>query len=146
MKTHECKFILFLIIVLAFSEKTLAQNPENRTSKQIIQPAELANSLSSGKQLPLIFSVGPGALIPHSINIGMVKDKENLDKLKKELSKVPKRTKIVVYCGCCPYEHCPNVRPAIQALQEMNFTNYKLLNLPHNIKTDWIDKGYPTSK
>ena len=102
MKTHECKFILFLIIVLAFSEKTLAQNPENRTSKQIIQPAELANSLSSGKQLPLIFSVGPGALIPHSINIGMVKDKENLDKLKKELSKVPKRTKIVVYCGCCP--------------------------------------------
>ena len=23
-------------------------------------------------------------------------------------------------------------------------TNYKLLDLPHNIKTDWIDKSYPT--
>lgn len=146
MKTHECKFILFLIIVLAFSGNAFAQNPENWTSKQLVQPAELAATLSSGKQLPLIFSVGPGALIPHSISIGMVKDKENLEKLKKELSKVPKQTKIVVYCGCCPYEHCPNVRPAIQALKEMNFTNYVLLNLPHNIKTDWIDKGYPTIK
>jgi hypothetical protein len=26
----------------------------------------------------------------------------------------------------------------------MRFTNYKLLDLPHNIKIDWINKGYPT--
>jgi len=25
----------------------------------------------------------------------------------------------------------------------MKFTNYYLLNLPHNLKQDWIDKGYP---
>ena len=76
----------------------------------------------------------------------MVKDKENMDKLKKELSTIPKETPIVIYCGCCPFEHCPNVRPAIDALKDMKFTHYKLLNLSHNIKADWIDKGYPVVK
>jgi thiosulfate/3-mercaptopyruvate sulfurtransferase len=28
----------------------------------------------------------------------------------------------------------------------MKFTNYKLLNLSHNVKTDWLDKGYPTAQ
>lgn len=146
MKILNFKILFFLIIAFAISQKTFSQNPVNWTSKQLIQPAELAHTLTSEKQLPIIFSVGPGALIPHSINIGMVKEKDNLDKLKKELATVPKNSKIVIYCGCCPFKHCPNVRPAIQALKEMNFTNYMLLNLEHNIKTDWIDKGYPVSK
>jgi len=76
----------------------------------------------------------------------MVKDKANLDKLKKELSGLSKKTKMVVYCGCCPYEHCPNVRPAIDVLKEMKFTNCMLLNLPHNIKIVWVDKGYSIEK
>jgi hypothetical protein len=28
---------------------------------------------------------------------------------------------------------------------EMGFKNAKLLNLPKNIKTDWLDKDYPTN-
>ena len=28
---------------------------------------------------------------------------------------------------------------------DKKFNNHKLLNLPHNIKMDWIDKGYPTN-
>ncbi|HUS02992.1 MAG TPA: hypothetical protein VMY77_14740 [Chitinophagaceae bacterium] len=145
MRIGKLKVLLFLFIV-ATSEKTLAQNPENWTSKQLMQPAELAKILLSGKQLPIILSVGPGAMLPHSREIGTVKDKENLDKLKKELNTIPKKTKIVVYCGCCPFDHCPNIRPAIQALKDMKFINYRLLNLEHNIKTDWISKGYPTSE
>jgi thiosulfate/3-mercaptopyruvate sulfurtransferase len=145
MRISKGKVLLLLLIITA-SIKTVAQNPENWTSKQLMQPAELASILSSGKQLPVILSVGPGAMLPHSINIGMVKDKENLDKLKKELNTIPKQTKIVVYCGCCPFDHCPNIRPAIQALKDMKFTNYMLLNLEHNIRTDWINKGYPTSE
>lgn len=127
-------------------QKTSAQNPENWTSKQLIQPAELAEKITADKDVPVILSVGPGAIIPHSIDIGMAKDQENMDKLKKELATLPTDTKVVIYCGCCPFEHCPNVRPAINALKEMKFTNYQLLNLPHNIKTDWIDKGYPVTK
>jgi hypothetical protein len=90
--------------------------------------------------------VGPGATIPYSRDIGMVKETENLKKFKDQLADLPKESKIVVYCGCCPYEHCPNVRPAIQVLKDLKFTNYFLLDLPHNIKVDWINKGYPREK
>jgi thiosulfate/3-mercaptopyruvate sulfurtransferase len=94
----------------------------------------------------VIISVGPGAVIPTSIEAGTASSAEGLNKLKDVLSTLPKEKKIVVYCGCCPFEHCPNARPAIALLKEMKFTNYYLLNLPHNIKQDWIDKGYPTTK
>lgn len=138
---------LFLFIsVLVLIQKTWAQNPENWTSKQLMEPAALAQVLQSGKDLPVIISVGPGATIPNTIETGMAKEKDNLDTLKNKLTAMPKETKIVIYCGCCPYEHCPNVRPAIAALKDLKFTNYTLLNLPHNIKTDWIDKGYPVLK
>jgi rhodanese-related sulfurtransferase len=135
---------LFALVLVSCSSK--AQNPVNWTAEQLTEPAALAKTLTDGKTVPVIFSVGPGALIPHSTAIGMASEKENLDNLKKQLSSLPKDAPIVVYCGCCPFEHCPNVRPAIAALKDLQFTNYKLLNLPHNLKTDWIDKGYPTVK
>ena len=140
------KIIQLLMLILLIAGNTWAQDPENWTSRQLIEPSELAQVLQSAKDLPIIISVGPGATIPHSIDIGMVKEQENLDKFKKELSTVPKETKIVIYCGCCPFDHCPNVRPAIAVLQNMKFTTYQLLNLPNNIKADWMDKGYPVSK
>jgi thiosulfate/3-mercaptopyruvate sulfurtransferase len=50
---------------------------------------------------------------------------------------------MVIYCGCCPWEKCPNVQPAMTTLQEMGFTRVRVLHLPDNFKTNWIDKGYP---
>jgi rhodanese-related sulfurtransferase len=85
-------------------------------------------------------------VIPHSIDIGMVKDSQNLQKFKNSISKLSRDTNIVIYCGCCPFDHCPDVRPAVALLKEMKFTNFHLLNLPDNIKTDWISKGYPQVK
>ncbi len=146
MKTGLIVKLFMLSAILFATLASQAQMPENWTSKQLIEPSELASIIKTEKAIPVIFSVGPAATIPHSIDIGMVKDKANLDKLKKELSQLPKQTKIVVYCGCCPFDHCPNVRPAIEVLKEMKFANYYLLNLPHNVKTDWINKGYPTAK
>lgn len=132
------------MIALLFATKlSVAQNPINWTNDQLMQPTELAQLIQQKKPLPIILSIGPGALISHSIDIGPTQEKAGLDKLKKQLSTLSKDTAIVVYCGCCPFEHCPNVRPAIQALKDMHFTNYKLLNLEHNIKKDWIDKDYP---
>ena len=126
--------------------KGQAQKPVNWTEKQLIEPSELANTTTNKKDIPVIISVGPSATIPTTINIGMVNTPEGLEKLRTQLKGMDKDKKIVIYCGCCPYEHCPNVRPAIDALKEMKFTNYYLLDLPHNIKKDWIDKGYPTDK
>ena len=107
-----------------------------------MQPAVLQQKMSAETTKPLIFSVGPSAIIPGSVDIGMVTKQEKLDSLRKALSDLPKDQEIVVYCGCCPFDRCPNVRPAIDLLSEMKFTNYYLLDLPHNIKQDWIDKGF----
>jgi hypothetical protein len=138
--------LFFITGLFLLTKNVCAQNPENWTSKQLMEPSALASILKNEKQIPVIFNIGPGAIIPNSIDIGPAKDSAKLDKLKKQLSGLAKETMVVVYCGCCPFERCPNVRPAIGALKEMNFTNYYLLNLPHNIKTDWIDKHYPVEK
>lgn len=142
------KFLKYLSLpcVLFFTVNANAQKPQNWTEKQLIEPSVLASSIASQKNVPVIISVGPGALIPGSIDAGMASTPEGLEKLKKELKSIHKNTKLVIYCGCCPFEHCPNVRPAIDVLKKMKFTDYFLLDLPHNMKTDWIDKGYPVRK
>jgi hypothetical protein len=143
------KKIKFLIatIAVAFSLNAVAQsNAEPWKPEQLFAPKHLADIINStAKDKPLIISVGPAALIKGSIDIGSVHDQENLNKLKVLLSKEKKDREIVIYCGCCPFEHCPNIRPAFRLLNEMKFTNQKLLNLPHNLKADWIDQGFPTN-
>ena len=146
MKEHPTKKLFIAICFLWLQATGCAQNPQNWTAKQLMEPSELSSILKAGKNVPVVLSVGPGAIIPNSINIGMVKDKANLDILKARLSTLPKTSRIIVYCGCCPFEHCPNARPAIAALKEMKFTNYYLLNLPNNIREDWIEKGYQVSE
>lgn len=146
MQTTPLVPLFILTLLLCSGIKGRAQTPENWTPNQLMDPSRLASDLGAKKELPVIISVGPGAGIPTSIDIGMVNNKEGLEKLKKEVKRLPTGAKIVVYCGCCPFEHCPNIRPAIAVLKELKFTNYYLLNLPHNLKKDWIDKGYPVSK
>ena len=146
MKTKKIFSCLFFALIAFGFQQCKAQQPENWTKDQLIEPATLAATLDSNKVLPLIYCVGPGVVIPHSIDIGMTGDQKNLDKLRDNLNNVFRTTDIVIYCGCCPFDHCPNIRPAIALLKEMNFTNFHLLDLPHNIKTDWIDKGYPQVK
>jgi thiosulfate/3-mercaptopyruvate sulfurtransferase len=139
------KLVSFLLLLL-FCQQTMAQNPVNWTKDQLMEPADLAKFIIANKQGTVLLSIGPGAAIPHSMQIGMVRDEAPMKKFREALDSLPRDRDIIVYCGCCPFEHCPNVRPAIDVLKEMKFTRYKLLNLPHNIKTDWIDKGYPTEK
>ena len=145
MKTSVVFSFLASVLLLFTFQQCKAQEPktENWTCEQLMQPADLAQALNDNKNIPLIYCVGPGVVIPHSIDIGMTDKPENIQKLKDSLKKVSRDANIVIYCGCCPFARCPNVRPAIALLKEMKFTNYHLLNLPHNIRTDWISKGYP---
>jgi rhodanese-related sulfurtransferase len=145
MKTISLALILIALGLLSWCNAQ-AQAPVNWTSDQLLEPSDLAATLKDNKEIAVIFSIGPGAVIPHSKDMGMIKEEENMKKFKQELENLPKDTSIIIYCGCCPYEHCPNVRPAIQLLKDMRFTNFKLLDLPHNIKIDWINKGYPTGQ
>ncbi|RYD92936.1 MAG: rhodanese-like domain-containing protein [Sphingobacteriales bacterium] len=125
--------VAFLFFILNGS----AQNPVNWTKEQLLEPATLAAMLQSKKDLPALISVGPGATIPHSIHIGPANDANNLSSLETKLKAMPKSAPVVIYCGCCPFENCPNVRPAIAMLKDQKFTNYKLLNIPRNLlRTD----------
>jgi len=127
------------------SKSAFAQdNSEPWKPEQLIAPLELAAIINNPvAPQPLIISVGPAGLIKGAVDIGPVHEKENLNKLKKLLSEEKKDREIVIYCGCCPFQNCPNIRPAFKLLDEMKFANQKLLNLPHNLKADWINYGYP---
>lgn len=146
MKNKLTLFTAIVIGVIAFSLQSFSikESGEPWKKEQLIEPAELAAIINNpNAKKPLIYSVGPGADIKGGIEMGVALEKENLDKLKVALSKLDKNTEIVLLCGCCPFEHCPNIRPSFDLLNEMNFKNHKLLNLAHNLKVDWIDKGYP---
>ena len=143
------KSFFFICSIFVFAVIFLCCIPQSDpwTEKQLMPPAELAKLLSDpAAKKPIVFSIGPSASIPGSIDIGQGREKENIEKFKQQLSKLSKDAGIVIYCGCCPFKNCPNIRPAFNLLTEMKFTNYKLLDLSQNFKTDWIDKGYPVKK
>jgi hypothetical protein len=52
----------------------------------------------------------------------------------------------VLYCGCCPWDKCPNVRPAYDALKKMGFLQLKVLRMNQDFARDWVEKGLPTEK
>lgn len=119
-------------------------NSEPWTEEQLVEPAALAQRIETtdAQNLPVIISLGAGNIIPGSKDTGASGEKAGIERLSKELEGLPKDTEIVLYCGCCPFNVCPNVRPAFSLLNDMEFTNHHLLNLRENIKVDWIDKGY----
>ena len=94
-------------------------------------------------QKPVIYNIGPLADIKGAVNIGSTNNKAALDKFSKALAAVPKDKLVVIYCGCCPFRNCPNIRPAFNLLKEQGYKNFKLLNLPQNLKVNWTDIGYP---
>lgn len=142
--TRRLAWPLLLITILFISPGCLfAQKENNWTADQLMAPADLAKSIVNHEPLPIIISIGPGAIIPHSIDVGMVSDEGNMQEFINTISKLDKDSPVVIYCGCCPFDRCPNVRPAIDELNKRKFTHFKLLNLPKNIKSDWISKGYP---
>jgi hypothetical protein len=138
MKKLSILFFVF-IAVSAFGQQTDPWVPA-----QLLDPAELAARLAYPvAHSPLVVSVGPSGLIQGSAEAGPGRDKENLEKLRTLLTKEDRDREIVIYCGCCPFARCPNIRPAFAVVTEMKFTHVRVLDLSHNIKTDWIDKGYP---
>lgn len=112
-----------------------------------IEPADLAKELSTG-QKPIVLQVGFFPLfrlshIPGAIYAGPANSAEGLDKLAKAVQDLPKSSEVVLYCGCCPFKDCPNVRPAFKALKDMGLAKIKVLMLTNNFTQDWVNKGYP---
>jgi thiosulfate/3-mercaptopyruvate sulfurtransferase len=134
---------LFAFILVSFK----SYQKEPWTQGQLLEPRDLALTINTPQShQPVVLSVGPAAVIKNSIDIGATREKGNLDKLKQQLKDISKDETIVLYCGCCPFDKCLNIRPAFDLLNQLGFKNHKLLNLPHNVKMDWIDHGYPVAE
>lgn len=152
--THRFSVLAFFLFTFSLSLTTKAQIPGKEsisldkpnlwTTNDLIQPAELAAILTNKKKTrPAIFNIGVVEDIEGSQRLGPASKNDNLVVLKDRLSKLPKSSAIVIYCGCCPFDKCPNIRPAFALMKEMGFVNGRLLNIPVNIKQNWISKGYP---
>ena len=118
-------------------------------SRQMISPEELNQLLKTQKAL--ILQVGPRSLydqarIPGAEYVGATSDPEGLNALRARVKAEPKDKLIVVYCGCCPWNHCPNVHPAYKELRNLGYTNVRVLYIANNFGADWVDRGYPTAK
>src|SRR5579863_791801 len=123
--------------------------PDPWKAGELIEPAALAGTLKSPGKAPVVIAVAFPVLynskhIPHAIFAGPGSRPEGIDALRKAVAKLSKDSDIVVYCGCCPMEKCPNLRPAYSALKELGFTKVRVLRVPVNMATDWFDRGYPS--
>jgi thiosulfate/3-mercaptopyruvate sulfurtransferase len=149
-------FSLSLLILLAvtFFSAVRIRGEEKQlsdpwSSSQTLKAADLAGELAEKNGTPpAIFYVGfrtlfSGGHIPGASFHGTASTDQGLGELKKWADGLPRSTNLVIYCGCCPFEKCPNVRPAFTALSGMGFKKLRVLILPTNFATDWVGKGYP---
>lgn len=106
---------------------------------------------AKGAEKPLILQVGSHMLfaqahIPGSEYAGPGSQQAGIQQLQNRVTALSRKKLIVLYCGCCPLNRCPNLGPAYAKLSEMGFTNVKVLYLPSNFGADWADKGYPVEQ
>jgi len=117
-----------------------------------MQPEELAKVIQSTTgQKPVVLYVGPRtfyvqAHISGAEYIGPTSKPDGLDKLRARAKSLARESVVVIYCGCCPWEHCPNIRPAYAELEKMGFQKLRVLYLTNSFGTNWVDKGYPVAK
>jgi rhodanese-related sulfurtransferase len=123
------------------------------SGSQTVEPAALAKELSATNRSarPAVVCVGfrplyQGAHISGAFFHGAASTEQGIAELKSWAQTIPKSSNVVLYCGCCPLAHCPNLRPAFAALNDMGFTNVRVLILPNDFNADWIEKGYPVEK
>lgn len=143
-----------LAVILAFSVMAITQVAGQATSipaARQISPEALVKILQNSKEKPLMIQVGSHVLysqahIPGSEYIGPASGEAGLQQLRKRVETLPRTKSIVLYCGCCPWSHCPNVKPADDLLQSMGFNNIKVLYIANNFGADWVAKGYPVAK
>lgn len=136
------------LIGLTMAVQDCARNVPLAPETSVIQPKELDARLREKGEKPAILYVGFAAgyragHIPGAVLAGPAESVEGLETLKTAAMELPRDRETVVYCGCCPWESCPNVRPALTVLRELGFIRVKALILQNNFDADWVASGYP---
>lgn len=144
-------FVVAVTVVAQNGGQAPAASDLRPGSAPLIQPQDLLKALQSRSARPLVLYIGPRFLyvqlhIHGDEFIGPTSNPQGLDQLRKRVATLPKNSPVVLYCGCCPWDHCPNVRPAYNELQKMGYTGVKVLYLANSFGADWVDKRYPVEK
>lgn len=121
------------------------------SAEELLEPEAFAKELAADSSRFSILYVGfpilfKGAHITNAVLAGPCSKPEGLESLRKIIAGLPANKDVVLYCGCCPLNRCPNIRPAYSAASEMKVARLRVLALPTNLHTDWTAKGYPTQK
>ena len=149
-KLRPCMAALATLFLASIT--TLADQANLIPSSRLISPEDLVKILSSTKgEKPLVLQVGSHVLfaqahIPGSEYIGAASTENGLQALRNRVRSLSRNKFIVIYCGCCPWNHCPNIKPADDLLRSIGFTNIKVLYIEDNFGTDWVDKGFPVAR
>jgi thiosulfate/3-mercaptopyruvate sulfurtransferase len=160
MRLPTCERIRFSAAVLALAATSLLVGCSGTTDTaasstepwgtNTVSAADLVKELGTGDK-PAVVCVAPAVLfrnghVPGSKFFGPGSSPAALDELKTWAKDLPRTASIVVYCGCCPLEVCPNLRPAYAALQGMGFKRLRVLILPTDFGSDWARQGHPVER
>jgi rhodanese-related sulfurtransferase len=152
-KSGKLALVALLVLIAAWNPVLADPKPASSIpAASLIQPGDLAAALrSASAPKPLILQVGFRTLyvqahIPDAEFVGAASDDKGLRGLRERVAALPKDAAIVIYCGCCPWNRCPNVGEAFAALHALGFSQLKVLYIADNFGTDWVDKGYPVAK
>ena len=147
---------LFVLALAALPPHTIRGDERKSAdpwpSSRALQPSDLAQELTAKSSSPptVVFigfrSLYVGGHIPRASFHGTASTEHGLAELKSWADTLPRSTDLVIYCGCCPFEKCPNIRPAYTALNGMGFKRLRVLVIPADFATDWVGKGYPMQK
>lgn len=113
---------------------------------RVVRAKDFASELATANPKPTIVHVGPNVLfkrghVPGAVHGGEAGDPAGLQAIADLLAPLPRTSDLVLYCGCCPYEHCQNIRPAYAKAVELGFQRVRVIDLPTSLKVDWTDQG-----
>jgi len=116
----------------------------------VITPKQLADSLHTAHK-PVVACVGfdflfNGGHVPGAWYRGPASQAKGLKNLKAWAAGLDRKRDVVIYCGCCPWKDCPNIRPAFAAVKAMGFTHLKVVEIAKDFPTNWTAQGLPTEK
>lgn len=125
-------------------------SPAEPWGSNVVSGAELAKELATADK-PVVVCTAPPSMfrmghIPGAVLHGPTSDPRAYDELTAWGRSLPRTSSVVIYCGCCPLAYCPNLRPAYNALKDLGFARLRVLVLPENFGTDWVDRGYPVER
>lgn len=114
--------------------------------RDLVEPEDLARRVREAKDDPRkknfrLWSLGVVDPPIHGSEVigGIFDDQpfKGLEALEQGPNPPGKDEEIILYCGCCSIEFCPNVLAALPKLKAKGYTNVRVLNLEEDFFNDW---------